>query len=434
MREAALERDVTGSRVAFLYMKLQAMLTPRRRIPRRRRRKAAAPRPRPMRRRRKGSADREDGEDGEGEAGSEEGVTKAKRKRTARAKPDAKGGRYPWLRKGRRRFLKPFVARKPRNMEEQLSYARKRRDGPTFSFLQTRKALLMLKFRRYTWNMSTAELCALGHRLIERICIVLDGQAYIASKRGDPEFRARATVAAEAELKILGDEREIARIVQKAKQEGRPARIVALEEMATRARARMQKMGLRNRWDTDAPQTWEDNDPALRAGRTVLTDPATVNRIKVQAVRENRPPQQIALEEIATRAMEAQRKLAEQEARELQGGAGDEDEGDEDELSEEDLAEMAEIEAMELQEMMQNGDPLLADLEKEFGVRRRGSKTGEWSSDSDIDASDMEALLGDDEEADEETDSDFDFDAPAASEEEPPPPPPPPPPKKRGRR
>ena len=427
-RQEDIERDVTGSRVAFLYMKLQAMLTPRR--PRRRRRpKTLEPRARMARRRRKGGEDGEDG--GEGDEASE-GVKGVKKKRpSSRAKQDTSGGRYPWIRKGRGRYLKPFVARKPRNLDEQLRSTRRSKNLGTFTFLETRKAKLMLKFRRYTWNMSTAELCALGHRLIERICAVLDGNAFIASKRGDPEYRARATIAAEMELKFLGDEAEVARIVEQAKKEGRPARTVALEEMASRARARMQQMGLRGRWDTNAPQTWEDNDPATRAGRAVLSDRAEVQRIKEQAAREGRPPQQVALEEVMKRTMEAQRKLAEQEAMELAGG--DEDEADEDEMSEEDLAEMAEIEAMELREMMQNGDPLLADLEKEFGVRRRGSKTGEWSSDSDIDASDMEALLGDDEELDEDTDTDFDFDAPGAIEDEDEPPPPPP--KKRaGRR
>ena len=419
-REAEIERDVTGSRVAFLYMKLQAMLTPRR--PRRQRRpKAVEPGARMVRRRRKGV------EDADGEEPPPEEVKEAKKRRPSRAKQDITSERYPWVRKNRRHYLKPFRARKPRNLEEQLKLTRRRKNIGTFTFLETRKAKLMLRFRHYTWNMSTAELCELGHRLIERICIVLDGTAFIAAKRGDPEYRARATIAAEMELKMLGDEAEVARIVEQAKKEGRPARVVALEEMASRARARMQQMGLRGRWDTDAPQTWEDNDPALRAGRAMLKDRAEVQRIKEQAAREGRPPQQVALEEIAKRALETQRRLAAEEAMELAGG--DEDEADEDEMSEEDMAEMAEIEAMELQEMMQNGDPLLADLEKEFGVRRRGSKTREWSSDSDMDASDMEALLGDDEELDEDTDTDLDFDSPGVIEDEPPPPP-----KKRGGR
>jgi hypothetical protein len=421
-RAEDLHRSVTASRVAFLWMKLQAMIT--------------IPEP-----------------EKEGLTEDEYVMRNGKKVPRVRTEEDFGVGQYPWIRHGRGRYLKPFQPRKPRTVEEQLRYTRKRRGASRSTFLKTRKAKLMLRFRKFTHAMTTEQLCELGHQVVEAICKVTETNAAIAARQGDTEFMERATLAAEAELTFLGDPAEVARIVEQSKKEGRPARIIALEEMATRARARQQEMGLADRLDIDAPQSWEDNELAAQVSREVLGDPETVKRISQQAEREGRLPHEVALEQIAARTREAQRRLDEldQEGPPADWLAdeelGEEDDlEDEEEMSEEDLAEMAEIEAMELREMMQNGDPLLADLEKEFGVRRRGTKTGEWS---DSDASDMDGLLGDDEELgeeEEEEDGDFDFDDTTTGEddddepedeeeeEEDEPPPPPPPPKRPPRR
>ena len=422
-RTAELAHNVTWARVAFFWMKLQAMITP---------------------------------------VGPPKHYTPLKQSRTDRsgvknATPRDFGiGDDPWVRSGRGRYLKPFRPRKPRNLEERLRATRKRNHPSMEGFMKTKKAKLMLIFRRFTHKMTTEQLCELGHDIINNIFHVMDQENREALRRGDSEFMQRAAVAAEVEYQVLQDEEEVKRITAKAKAEGRPARFVALEEMASRALARQEELGLGKRLDSDAPQLWEDNELVAQVQRALLNDPAETKRIREQAAREGRLPQIVALEAIAERTREAQRQLEpldeDEEGEEEE--AWDEDELDE-ELSAEDLAEMEEIEAMELREMMQNGDPMLADLEKEFGVRRRGIKTGEWS---DSDASDMEALLdgGEDEETEEDEelieeeeeedeesdfddtttgddDDDDDDDGDDEEEEDQPPPPPPPPPRPRRR-